>query len=83
MNMAKDKYIQRKNAQKTPVPKSLLKSSNEFANMNLKTVNPDVPDYTKKLKMHKIGGGCITKDYERFFTVDEANFTYFVNKDDK
>ena len=74
MFQARDKYQKRKREQGGAVASSLTKSANEFQNQNLKTVHPEIPDFSIKKKMTKIGGPCVPKMYERFFTVDEDNF---------
>jgi hypothetical protein len=81
MFQARDKYVQRKKAEGTAIPASMLKSANAFQELNMKTVHPEVPNFTDKKKMSKMGRSCLPKSYDRFFTVDQDNFQYFVAKE--
>jgi len=83
MFQARDKYVKRKKEKGERIAASVTRSANEFQNQNLRTVHPEIPDFSIKKKMTKIGGPCVPKLYERFFTVDEDNFQYFVGKDIK
>lgn len=83
MFQAREKYIKRRKEQGATIAASMMKSANEMQHQNLRTVHPEIPDFSMKKKMSKIGGACVPKMYERFFTVDEDNFSYFVGKEIK
>jgi len=71
MGQARDQYVKRKRAEGAHVAKSITKAAQAFQDTNLKTINPEIPDFSsKRSPMHKFKGGCLPSTYQRFFTVD-------------
>lgn len=83
MFKARDKYVQRKREQGLEIPRSnpIMKGVNDFQHLNMKTVNPDVPNFAEeKQLLIKFGGFmCFAKNHERSFTMDQSNLQYFAS----
>ena len=65
---AQKKYVGRLRDQNSIVPPSMLVPIEQA---NLKTINPEIPDYaSKRNPLHKFAGTCIKSQLKRYFTVD-------------
>jgi len=66
------------------VPGAILDQAQ--ANQNLKTIDPEIPDFaSRRNALHKFAGVCNKKQYLRFFTVDQErkHLTYYKQEKDR